>query len=217
MSPALLSSPCNYWQSLKLQSGVSCCVQKVERLRSQLHFIGAAAPRQHVVFVDDEAAAQSFSAQQHFDTPNELLGRSFNRPRTAQLQEPTPAANISTGHRQQRAERLVIQTDQFFVLVPLASMAAKKVTSAHSTDFQMCRKREASYKELQQRHERHHNLSQMAGSTVMQKAIMVMLCVDALCPQTLTSRSDMSGQSRSRFHKHLLAAVKRTKTEVAAI
>lgn len=82
-------------------------MQKVERLKSQLHFIGAAAPRQHVVFVDDEAAAQSFSAEQHFDTPSELLDRSFNRPRIAQLQEPMQAADASTGHKRQRADRSV--------------------------------------------------------------------------------------------------------------
>lgn len=81
------------------------CVQKVERLRSQLHFIGAAAPNQHVVFVEDEAAAQSFSAEQHFDTPSELLDRGFNRPRTAQLQEPMQAADALTRNRQRHADR----------------------------------------------------------------------------------------------------------------
>lgn len=91
---------------------VSPCVQKVERLKSQLHFIGAAAPRQHIVFVEDEAAAQSFSAEQHFDTPSELLDRSFNRPRTAQLQEPMQAADLSTGHRQRRADRSVTAAQQ---------------------------------------------------------------------------------------------------------
>lgn len=82
-------------------------MQKVERLKSQLHFIGAAAPRHHVVFVEDESAVQSFSAEQHFDTPSELLDRSFNRPRIAQLQEPMQAADASTGHRRQRADRSV--------------------------------------------------------------------------------------------------------------
>ncbi len=76
-------------------------MQKVDRLRSQLQFIGAAAPLQHVVFVDDQAAVQSFSAEQHFDTPSELLTRSFNRPRTAQLQEP----EALTKHSWQQADR----------------------------------------------------------------------------------------------------------------
>lgn len=44
----------------------------------------------------------------------------------------------------------------------------------------MCRRREASYKELQQRHERHQNLAEMAGSTILQRAIMVS-CGNSLC------------------------------------
>lgn len=113
-------------------------MKKVERLRSQLHFIGASAPRQHVVFVDDEAAVQSFSAEQHFDTPSDLLDRSFNRPRTAQLQEPAVAGSLPSRHQQQQSER----------------------------------KREASYRELQQRNDRRANLSGMAGSMDMEKAVM---------------------------------------------
>ncbi|DBA96634.1 TPA: hypothetical protein ACH3X1_015492 [Trebouxia sp. C0004] len=109
-------------------------MKKVDRLRSQLQFIGAAAPQQHVVFVDDQAAVQSFSAEQHFDTPNELLTRSFNRPRIAQLQEP----DILTKHNWQQADR----------------------------------KCEAAYRELQQRNDRHINLSRMAGSMDMEKAVM---------------------------------------------
>lgn len=83
----------------------------MDRLRSQLHFIGAAAPRQHVVFVDDEAAVQSFSAEQHFDTPNELLSRSFNRPRMAQLQEPAVAGSLPARHQRQQSERWDIAFD----------------------------------------------------------------------------------------------------------
>lgn len=112
--------------------------KKVDRLRSQLHFIGAAAPRQHVVFVDDEATMQSFSAEQHFDTANELLSRSFNRPRTAQLQEPAVAGTLPAKHKQRQADR----------------------------------KREAAYRELQQRNDRRNNLSGMAGSMEVEKAVM---------------------------------------------
>ena len=38
------------------------------------------------VFVDDDAQAAAFDAEEHFDTPAELLGRAFNRPRKAQLE-----------------------------------------------------------------------------------------------------------------------------------
>ena len=57
------------------------CLQKVERLRGALHFIGAPAQARHTVFVDDEAEAAAFRPDAYFDTPAELLGRAFNRPR----------------------------------------------------------------------------------------------------------------------------------------
>ena len=59
-------------------------LQKVERLRRSLHFIGAPQQSRHTVFLDGEEAP-SFSPQRHFDTPAELLGRAYNRPRTEQL------------------------------------------------------------------------------------------------------------------------------------
>ena len=37
----------------------------------------------------------------------------------------------------------------------------------------MSRKREAAYRELQQRNDRHNNLASMAGSMDMEKAVMV--------------------------------------------
>lgn len=54
-------------------------------MKGALHFIGLARPRNHTLFVDDEDEAEAFDPAQHFDTPAELLGRTFNRPRTAQL------------------------------------------------------------------------------------------------------------------------------------
>ena len=66
-------------------------LQRIEKLRGSLHFIGSVTTRSHVVFVEDTVAVRTFSAEQHFDTAPELLGRSFNRPRTAQL---TDAAAI---------------------------------------------------------------------------------------------------------------------------
>ena len=80
-------------------------LQKVEKMQSRLHFIGSAAPRQHKIFVDDEAAVQSFSAEQHFDTPSELMDRSFNRPRTAQLQEPDFVANMPDRRKKRKLDR----------------------------------------------------------------------------------------------------------------
>ena len=65
-----------------------CFLQKAERLKESLHFIGAPGARsgaKHTVFVDDEEEERSFDAAAYFDTPAELLDRSFNRPRREQL------------------------------------------------------------------------------------------------------------------------------------
>ncbi len=67
----------------------------MEKLKERLHFVGAPSQSRHTVFVDDEAEARSFSAEAYFDTPKELLGRAFNRPRREQLAE----AGAVTGAR----------------------------------------------------------------------------------------------------------------------
>ena len=69
-------------------------MQKVERMQQSLHMIGAPAANQHVVFVDGEEEAQAFDPARHFDTAPELLDRSYNRPRLAQLAD---AQAVSAG------------------------------------------------------------------------------------------------------------------------
>lgn len=68
--------------------------QKVERMQQSLHLLGAPPSNQHTVFVEDEDEAKTFDPAQYFDTPAELLDRSFNRPRAAQLADP---AAVSAG------------------------------------------------------------------------------------------------------------------------
>ena len=60
----------------------------MERLQESLHLIGVPAQNRHTVFVEDEKEAAAFDPAAHFDTPAELLGRTFNRPRRAQLSDP---------------------------------------------------------------------------------------------------------------------------------
>jgi U3 small nucleolar RNA-associated protein 11 len=74
--------------------------------------IGApAGQRRHVVFVDDESEVKTFDPVRHFDTPAELLDRSYNRPTRAQLES---AAAVSGGpaaaSRVARAERRKVAT-----------------------------------------------------------------------------------------------------------
>ena len=80
--------------------------KKLERMRDGLHMLKTAGPgravrgvdgyeagasggsqheKQHTIFVDSDDEVETFDPAQHFDTPAELLGRSFNRPRTSQL------------------------------------------------------------------------------------------------------------------------------------
>ena len=83
--------------------------KKVERLKESLHLIGVPAPtRRHVVFVDDEAGVKNFNAAAHFDTPVELLERSYNRPTQAQLSN--AAAVTGGGSATARAERRRVAT-----------------------------------------------------------------------------------------------------------
>jgi U3 small nucleolar RNA-associated protein 11 len=63
-------------------------------MQQSLHLLGAPAANQHTVFVDDEEAAEKFEPAEFFDTHEELLERSYNRPRSAQLADP---AAVSAG------------------------------------------------------------------------------------------------------------------------
>lgn len=59
--------------------------KRIKRMKESLHAIGAGQPSQHVVFVDSAEEAVAFQPEQYFDTHPDLLGRTFNRPRRAQL------------------------------------------------------------------------------------------------------------------------------------
>lgn len=61
-------------------------LQKVERMRSSLHMLGAARPSSHKVFVDGVAEAKKFRPEEFFDTAPELLDRTYNRPRREQIE-----------------------------------------------------------------------------------------------------------------------------------
>ena len=74
---------------------------KRQKLERELHFLeeeeedeenddeemgfGGKKKKRHVVFVDNEKDVAEFRPHEYFDTPKELLGRTFNRPRMSQL------------------------------------------------------------------------------------------------------------------------------------
>jgi len=57
--------------------------KKLEKLRATHHLLGATPKNKHVVFVDSKEEAEEFTPEEFFDTPSELLGRTFNRPRAS--------------------------------------------------------------------------------------------------------------------------------------
>ena len=67
--------------------------KQVERLKSELHFIGAEKSSKHIVFVDsdenedEDEAVNNFDVAKFFDTEPELLGRFHNRPRKKDLEQ----------------------------------------------------------------------------------------------------------------------------------
>lgn len=67
---------------------------KVERAKQSLHQLGGSRQtdgsnnnnsRRHTVFVDSDDDVGAFDAAEHFETPSELMGRAYNRPRASQL------------------------------------------------------------------------------------------------------------------------------------
>uniref|UniRef100_A0A7R9TM75 U3 small nucleolar RNA-associated protein 11 n=1 Tax=Prasinoderma coloniale TaxID=156133 RepID=A0A7R9TM75_9VIRI len=123
--------------------------KRLERLQSQLHMLGGAKgdakgkpKNKHTLFVETEEEADAFDAAKALDTPAELLGRRFNRPRNAQL------ANAS-------------------LVVGGAAVAADPKARKETE-----RRRAAAYRELAEAAEREDKLRRTAEQMVYQKELM---------------------------------------------
>ncbi|TKR78130.1 hypothetical protein L596_018989 [Steinernema carpocapsae] len=66
--------------------------KKIEKLKSTLHMTDMEKQNTHTIFVDDDDEAKSFDPATYFDTPKELLGRSFSRPKMSTLQSTSVSA-----------------------------------------------------------------------------------------------------------------------------
>ena len=80
-------------------------LQKVQQLQERLHMLGGASQSRHTIFVDDEDELRGFSAEKHFDTPSELLDRSFNRPREEQLRGDSNTSGVVDAKTDARLNR----------------------------------------------------------------------------------------------------------------
>ena len=63
----------------------ACTLQKVEKLKTNLHFLTESAQNSHTIFVDEEEEVKRFDAVKHFDTVPQLAECAYNRPRKATL------------------------------------------------------------------------------------------------------------------------------------
>jgi len=86
--------------------------KKIERLSGDLHGLSAAPDvaigkkkkksnvekkRKHVIYLEDQAEIKNWNAAEHFDTAEELAGRSFNRPHLKDLEEKPAIIGDVTG------------------------------------------------------------------------------------------------------------------------
>jgi U3 small nucleolar RNA-associated protein 11 len=150
--------------------------KKVEKLRSSLHLIEAAAAdpsktnsctttttRKHTVFVEDRHAAQNFDVVKHFGTVPELAGRAHNRLRLETLQQ---IASENAGYVDQdeegKSEALVPRTkEEMKVRAKEARRVAKKVAKA----------KEGSYREMRAREKRVGAMERAEAHLVTEKLV----------------------------------------------
>ena len=117
-----------------------------ERLARSLHGIGTPRPpsSSHVVFVDSAPQVRGFDPVEHFGTPEELLERHYNRPRTvvgekgggspvaASLRSRSPLVAFPRGVRPDRA-----------------AMKADKQRAASYAELERCKRRAAKLASLE--------------------------------------------------------------------
>jgi len=131
---------------VQLKAGIEA--KRVEKMKKNLHGIGVEAKRKHTVFVDTEDEAKSFDAAKHFDTAPELVKRTFNRPRLAQLEDEDAVVGVRSDLD---ASASGLQPE----------MTLKK----------LARMQKGAYKAFKAYDERAKKLKSMSGEMAMQKII----------------------------------------------
>jgi|UniRef100_A0A6T5Y7T2 U3 small nucleolar RNA-associated protein 11 len=145
--------------------------KRVEKMKRNLHGIGVSAKRKHTVFVDTEEEAKSFDAAKHFDTAPELVGRTFNRPRLAQLEDEDAVVGVSGDAD---ASTSGLQPE----------ISIKKLT----------RMQKGAYKTYNAYEERAKRLKDMTGEMAMQKIIS-----HAKGPKRKITKTNADGETVTYF------------------
>jgi U3 small nucleolar RNA-associated protein 11 len=69
--------------------------RKIEKMKSNLHLIGAVLPR-HKIFCESKEEVETFEVAKYFDTLPSLASRAHNRPRIADIEKSVEAEGLST-------------------------------------------------------------------------------------------------------------------------
>uniref|UniRef100_A0A0N5AZ46 U3 small nucleolar RNA-associated protein 11 n=1 Tax=Syphacia muris TaxID=451379 RepID=A0A0N5AZ46_9BILA len=79
-----------------LQHLLSVENKKIEKMKSTLHLADFSATKnKHTVFVDSDKEAKNFDPAKYFNTTEELLDRTYNRPLISTLNNSTMLCNVS--------------------------------------------------------------------------------------------------------------------------
>jgi U3 small nucleolar RNA-associated protein 11 len=157
-------------------------VHKIEKLQSSLHLLGSAGSdavtmsttiatgkkRKHTVFVESARDVQQFDVADHFDTVPELVGRVFNRPRKAALQQQQAA--MSSSHAPASASGKSSNTSTGpDVSKHTAKVALATPAQARMLARQVAKEKAASYRELQARTQRVKDMKRAEAHLLTQK------------------------------------------------
>jgi U3 small nucleolar RNA-associated protein 11 len=127
-------------------------LNKVKKMKETLHCLGAGSDeRTHTIFVDDYEDVKNFKAAKYFDTPKELIGRAFNRPRTEQLEDADALVGVGANEIDFDEEELMKQQER----------RLKKVAKLNR----------GAYKMLNEREQRAEQLKSMTLKMAMEKEI----------------------------------------------
>ncbi|KAJ1988512.1 hypothetical protein H4R33_002406 [Dimargaris cristalligena] len=109
----------------KINSHIQFERKQIDSLRESIHFLDqqmeggkndyanpakASSNTKHTVFVDTEEEVAEFNPSEYFNTPAELMGRKFNRPTMAQLQE--ESVKVSKKFYQKNAKKRLTMLEQ---------------------------------------------------------------------------------------------------------
>ncbi len=126
---------------------------KIERLKSNLHFIGEKRPHSHVVFVDSESEVKDFDAAEHFDTVPEMVDRHFNRIKRRALEK-----MVEDGEERAKSSS--------------SKGSGNGGVLMDGSNVSILKQKAQGYKELKQRVERSEKLGKVLNELHLQRAIM---------------------------------------------